>query len=117
MQLIDAYKSGFVGKMYPDRLLKILRGEHPTVYVKNIVNGVMIFSDDAVLKCVGDYYERPSKNSGKNKSQKNLYLRCRQIRKEYELNDVSDVDCRACHVSCILKEKSRELKRRKFKKR
>lgn len=117
MQLIDAYKSGFVGKMYPDRLLKILRGEHPTVHVKNIVNGVMIFSDDAVLKCVGDYYENPEKGKTVNKNQKNLYLRCRSIRKSYGLDDIGDVDCRACHISCILREKTRELKRKRVKKR
>ena len=117
MRLIDAYKSGFVGKMYPDRLLKILRNEHPTVYVKNIVNGIMIFSDDAVLKCVGDYYESPTKGKGVNKNQKNFFLRCRQIRKEYGLDNVNDVDCRACHILCILKEKTRELKRKKIKKR
>ena len=117
MQLIEAYKSGFVGKMYPDRLLKILRGEHSTVHVKNIVNGVMIFSDGSVLKCVGDYYEKPNKSSTANRGQKNLYLRCRNIRKDYGLEEVSDTDCRHCHICCILKEKTRELKRKRKQRR
>lgn len=114
MRLVDAYKSNFVGKMYPDKLLKILRGEHFTVQVKNIVNGVTILTDGSVLKCIGDYYEKPNKSTKGNSNQKNFFLRCRNIRKDFNLDDIiSDADCRMCHITCILREKTRELKRKK----
>lgn len=103
--------------MYPSKLLKILRGEHLTVQVKNIVNGVTILTDGSVLKCIGDYYEKPNKSTKVN-NQKNFFLRCRNTRKEFNLDTViSDADCRQCHITCILKEKTRELKRKKRNKR
>lgn len=114
IQLVEAYRSTFVGRMFPERLLKILRGEHPTVSVKDIRNGVIMFSDGQVLKCTGDYYE-PAGNVTVPKGA-NLFLRCRHIRKAFGLEDVGDTNCVLCHIRCLSLEQSHDLKRRKGQK-
>lgn len=114
IQLVEAYRSSFVGRMFPEKLLQILRGEHPTISVENVKNGVIMFSDGQVLKCTGDYYE-PTGNVTIPKCS-NLLYRCRQIRKIFGLDDVGDINCTSCHIRCISLERSHEIKRKRGQK-
>ena len=114
IQLVEAYKSIFVGRMFPERLLKILRGEHPVVFVKDVRNGVIMLSDGQVLKCAGDYYETIGNTTVSNSA--NLFLKCRSVRKAFGLDNVSDTNCALCHIRCILLEQSHALKRKVGKK-
>ena len=110
LQLVEAYRSTFVGKMFPERLLKILKGEHPLISVKDVRNGVIMFSDGQVLKCTGDYYERVD-GAAVPKSA-NLFLKCRNVRKTFGIDSVSDISCSLCHIRCLQLEQSHELKRK-----
>ena len=115
MQLLELYKRGFVGQMFPSRLRKILRGEHPTVYVRSTVNGVIIFSDGKVLKCVDNYYTLPG--SRLTKSNTSQYLKCNKIRKAFGLSDyVAANDCVRCHLACYQAENDGEIKRKPLRK-
>lgn len=110
IQLVEAYKNNFVGRMFPEVLLKILHGEHPTVSVKDVRNGVIMFSDGRILKCTGDYYE-PTGNILISKSA-NLFLKCRNVRRAFGLDDVGDTNCTLCHIRCISLEQSHEIVRK-----
>ena len=114
VQLIDAYKSMFIGKMFPETLLKILKGNNPMIYVKDIRNGVIMLSDGQVLKCTGDCYERTD-NQAVPKSA-NLFLKCRNVRKTFELDHISDINCNVCHIHCLSLLTSHFLKRKRRQK-
>lgn len=114
IQLVDAYKSMLVGRMFPETLLKVLRGEHPLISVKCIRNGIMVFSNGQILKCVGDCYERTDKTKIPEPSA-NLFLKCRNTRKIFGLSDIGDTSCTACHVHCILLEQQHDFLKRKSK--
>lgn len=110
IQLVEAYKSMFVGRMFPDTLLKILKGDHPFISVKDVRNGVIMFSDGTVLKCTGDYYERADRTAVPKSA--NLFLKCRNVRKIFGLDDLGNTNCTACHIRCLSLEQSGNLKRR-----
>lgn len=110
MQLVTAYKNMFIGRMFPDTLLKILKGEHPLITVKDVRNGVIMLSNGTILKCVGDCYERLDKTVVPKNT--NLFLKCRNTRKMFKLDDVDDTNCTTCHIRCLALEQSQSIKRR-----
>ena len=110
MQLVTAYKNMFIGRMFPDTLLKILKGEHPLITVKDVRNGVIMLSNGTILKCVGDCYERLDKTVVPKNT--NLFLKCRNTRKIFGLNRIYDICCTTCHIRCMELEQSQILRRK-----
>lgn len=111
LQLVQVYKNMFIGRMFPDTLLKILRNEHPFITVKDTRNGVILLSDGTVLKCTGDCYELTDKTVVVPKSA-NLFSKCRNTRKIFGLNRIYDICCTACHIRCMELEQSQILRRK-----
>ena len=111
IDIADAYQKMFAGQMYPSVLLRILKGEDPIVTVKNVNNSVIMFSNGKILKCTNYYYQnlqetRPLMSN-------NLFLSCRNIRECLGINDiVGDLNCQQCHLQCIIRLQSHEIKRK-----
>lgn len=114
VQLLEAYKRNFVGRVTPRQLQSILRGEHSSVFIRKVLNGTIMCSNGVILTCVHDYYT-PMERSKKPilRSAKNPYLKCRKIKEYFSINDdVPDLDCRFCHLTCLELEKTGALKRK-----
>lgn len=109
MQILEAFQTSFVGKMYPSKLKRILR-DLDSVYVKKAANGVLVLSDNTVIKCVNQYYMinvRSSSNSP--------LVTCRNIKHAIGLDGIDICGCRACHLACLEREERNELTRKKVR--
>ncbi len=114
IELVDLYKRAFVGSIYPDTLIKVLRGQYEGITVKSCIGSSIILSNGMVLNCIDEYYT--SKDSDKVINTNNPYLKCSSIRNHYGISDqVGQVDCRNCHIKAILMEKAGQLERKKSK--
>lgn len=116
LQLIELYQSTFVGEMFPERLLEILKGYDPIIKVKDVKNGITMLTNGRILKCTGECYEKP--NSIKNVKSNNIVIACRNVRRNLQLEDVDDFSCVACHIKCLemLQDHSLIKRRNKRKK-
>lgn len=114
VQLLEAYKRNFIGRVTPRQLQSILRNEHSSVHVRKVLNGTVMCSNGVILTCVHDYYIPVSSNTKPVlRSVKNPYLKCRKVRDYFGIDvDVVDLDCRFCHLACLELEKSGVLKKK-----
>lgn len=113
VELIEAYQKRFAGQMFPETLLEILKDKNPLVKVKNVRSGVIIFTNNKVLKCAGEYYESLSNITPTRTS--NLYLNCCHVRRTLGTEEVGYGNCKQCHAKCIMLERSQEIKRKQRK--
>ena len=114
IELVDLYKNAFVGSIYPDTLIKILRDQYEGIKVKSCIGSSIILSNGMVLNCISEYYTCDgSKNVV---ATNNPYLKCNSIRNHYGISDqVGQVECKNCHIKAILMEKAGQLERKKNK--
>jgi len=114
IELVDLYKNAFVGSIYPDTLIKVLKGEYEGIKVKNNIGNSIILSNGMVLNCINEYYT--CENSKHVINTNNPYLKCNSIRNHYGISDqIGQVDCKNCHIKAILMEKAGQLERKKQK--
>lgn len=113
LQLIELYQSTFVGEMFPERLLEILKGYDPIIKVKDVKNGIIILTNGHILKCTGEYYKRP--NGIKDVKNNNIVIACRNTIRNLQLEDVCCFNCVACHVKCLELLQDHDLIRKKSK--
>ena len=116
VQLLEAYKRNFIGRVTPRQLQSILRNEHSSVHVRKVLNGTVMCSNGVILTCVHDYYTPVSSNAKpvlRLRNVKNPYLKCCKVRKYFGIDtDVMVLDCRFCHLTCLELEKSGVLKKK-----
>lgn len=71
------------------------------VSVRTKRNGLIVLTDNRIVKCVSEYYqpvgEKPIKASGANP--------CHKIHKGFAINNVPANSCELCHLQCMAKQK------------
>jgi len=76
------------------------------ISVKTIGKGMLILSDNKLIKCVNNYYAtREMKPTSKIKASNQCYY----TQKDLDIKGIANYSCKDCHLRCINKQENKEL--------
>lgn len=93
-----------------ETLKTILEGNHPGIEVRMATNGMVMLSDNTIIKCVSEYYRNPNSTVDM-KKYKNSPAKCHYVMEDLEIDGVRMNRCASCHLRCLEKRKNKELRR------
>ncbi|MED1125196.1 hypothetical protein [Bacillus atrophaeus] len=110
MNLVTILNSRNIAGIQDDTLKSILEGSHPDISVKIGANGMVMLSDNTIIKCTGEYYTNPNSNVDL-KKHKNSVAKCHYVIEGLGVDGVDVNQCTRCHLRCMEKRKGGALKR------
>lgn len=109
MELIAAYLKTGIEEIPYKRLHDILYGSD-AVKVKTVAGGMMVLSNNKVIKCASIYYKPPGEVEA---PKKNFANNCFFAQKYLNIRGINNYECVRCHSACLKKYEDKELKRRR----
>lgn len=108
MNLVTLFNQRQIVGISEGTLRLILEDRFPEIHVKKSGNGLIMLSNNKIIKCVQEYYTVP----GKKKIQHSGISKCYKVQQEIGvLEEVSLNDCTRCHLACMRKKRQGELVR------
>jgi hypothetical protein len=109
MDLITMLLKKNVGGFREDALESILRGDDEAVCVRTINHGMIVLSNNSIVKCVSNYYKLPGQTKmGKHN---NAALQCHTVHTTFGIEGINVYQCAQCHLQCMSKKRQGELQR------
>lgn len=109
MNLVAMINGRNIAGYQESALKEILRGNHP-VSVRMAQNGMVMLSDNTIVKCVHEYYQNPDSTMDM-KKYKNSPAKCHYVQENLGINGVPLNRCGACHLMCMQMREDKELRR------
>lgn len=114
MDLIDLYKIRSVEGLCPIEWYAILEENlendstnnfgnahlDTEIHIKNSGPGVIILSNNKIVKCVIDYYKYRDESKN-NKKSSTLSNQCYEVKRHFDLPVTGTKDCVSCHKMCL----------------
>ena len=110
MNLVTMLNSRNIAGIQEDTLKSILRGQHPAISVKMAQNGMVMLSDNTIIKCVHEYYQNPESTMDM-KKYKNSPAKCHYVQENLGIEGVNNNRCAQCHLACMEMRDNKELRR------
>lgn len=111
MNLIDYINRRNIAGLQREELRTVLIGMHPSLQVKFASNGVIMLTDNTVIKCVSEYYQNPNSNEDL-KKYNNSTSKCYYVQRELNIENVPMNMCEMCHLRCLNMYEDKKLKRK-----
>jgi hypothetical protein len=109
MELITEYLRSGIEEI-PYKLLLDILDNKDTVKVKTVASGMMVLSNNKVIKCASNYYKPAGETVA---LKKNFANNCFFAQKYLNMHGISNYECVRCHRMCLEKLEAKELKRRR----
>ena len=110
MDLVTLYLSKQIGGLDENTLEQALLDTHASLRVKKSGQGMVMLSNNTILKCVNSYYKSPTAPDKKVKHS-NAALQCHYAHETLGIVGVDVYQCSQCHLRCIAKRRRGELRR------
>lgn len=107
MNIFEYVKTLSIAGINSRTLENILRNRDMSTRIRTSGNGIVIFSDNSILKCVLNYYERVEKSNKKKTS--NF---CYDTISGLKIKGVDINRCVDCHLECMEMLRDGKLKRK-----
>jgi cbb3-type cytochrome oxidase cytochrome c subunit len=96
-----------MGSISFQEYLDVLTNKNTSVRVKNSGNGILVFSDNTVIKCVKNYFANPNIPYTKTNCKS-----CYDTMQTLGRAGIAVNQCHMCHLSCARAFESKELYRK-----
>lgn len=110
MNLVTILNNRSIAGIQEGELKSILEGTHPSISVRMASNGMVMLSNNTVIKCVENYYRNPNSHVDM-KKHNNMTAKCYYVIEDLGLDGVSVNHCAQCHLRCLNKKGNKELQR------
>ena len=104
------YNGRLIGGLKEKEFREVLLGEHSSIRVRNSNRGLVILSNDAIIKCVSHYYATRSVKETKKRTKGSTH-ECYYVMKDFDIQGIELNNCLNCHIHCIDKRNKKELRR------
>lgn len=113
MDLVTMYLSTGIEGIPYDRLARILEGSDDKIEVKSVSAGIIILSNNKVIKCAENYFTKPGDPGLNKKKLKSANNMCFYTQVSLGLTGkVNNYRCVECLQQCLLMKNSGELVRK-----
>lgn len=120
MNLVSLLNNRNIEGIQETILKEILEGTHPSVGIKYSGNGLVVLTNNKVIKCVKNYYVNPNEHGKFGGSSELNASQCFNIQKymglvqpDEPLATILVNRCGVCHLACLRKKEEGKLKRKK----
>ena len=108
MNLVDLYNGGFIVGLREKELEDILLNRHSMLAIKTESNGMLLLTNNKVVKCIRYYYKTKEAPLKKTNS---AAIQCYNIQQHFDIKDIGVFSCISCHLRCIQKRRRKYIKR------
>lgn len=110
MNLVEILNGRNIAGVQESTLKTILEGTHPSIDVRMASNGMVMLSDNTIIKCVQEYYQNPNSFTDI-KKHRNSTASCHYVQDHLDIKGVDINQCRLCHLRCMEMKANGELRR------
>lgn len=89
---------------------QVLMGTHESLGVKKSGQGILMLTNNAIVKCVSYYYKNTD-NQDKKAKKSSDGLQCYNTQEALGVTGIDIYQCSICHLRCMQKRKRKELHR------
>lgn len=110
MDLITLMLSKKIAGLEESDFEKVLIGDHESIGVKKYGQGILMLTNNTIVKCVGNYYKSID-DEGKKAKKSSAGLQCYNTQELLGVIGVDVYRCDLCHLRCMQKLRRKELRR------
>lgn len=109
MNLVTILNNRSIAGIQESELKIILEGNHPSIKLRMAANGMVMFTNNTIVKCVEEYYYNP--NDPIDAKKLNQTAKCYHIIENLGLGGVDINRCGDCHLECLNKKNEGHIRR------